>query len=365
MATDDPQLKVGAHVLVQLGSELVTDVEQAILECVKNSYDADSPGCLIDIDTTEKETRTEEGPAARLRRFNRPSESVQVRLCDSDGRPIKSSAVIADNGIIQRQLDYTGRITIEDHGEGLTPTQLQTSWLVISQSSKRNEAGGKKRKTKGGRTPLGDKGLGRLGSMKLGDILLIETATSAAAPLATAQFRWTDCESARTVDEIPVYLAQEKNTDKFKGTRVSVLGLRDLDEWRRPDRIYDITRSLAKLVSPFEATSTFPVKISIDGVEQSLITITDEVLKQAIAEFSFKWDRDPKTGMAVLSAEARFRKRLFTSKRTKKLEARTKRVFEVDDGAAFAEYIPTYKRLLLPSGPYQTVPRIGFSWVHT
>src|SRR6204780_4386270 len=51
--TDDPQLKVGAHVLVQLGSELVTDVEQAILECVKNSYDADSPGCLIDIDTTE------------------------------------------------------------------------------------------------------------------------------------------------------------------------------------------------------------------------------------------------------------------------------------------------------------------------
>jgi hypothetical protein len=231
MTTDDPQLKVGAHVLVQLGSELVTDVEQAILECVKNSYDADSPGCLIDIDTTEKDTRTEEGPAARLRRFNRPSESVDVRICDSEGRPLKSNAVIADNKKIQRQLNYTGRITIEDHGEGLTPIQLRTSWLVISQSSKRNEGGGKKQKTKGGRTPLGDKGLGRLGSMKLGDILLIETATSAAAPLATAQFRWTDCESARTVDEIPVYLAQEKNTDKFKGTRVSVLGLRDLDEW--------------------------------------------------------------------------------------------------------------------------------------
>jgi hypothetical protein len=42
---------------------------------------------------------------------------------------------------------------------------------------------------------------------------------------------------------------------------------------------------LAKLISPFEATSTFPVKVSLDGVEQSLVTITDEVLKQAIAEF--------------------------------------------------------------------------------
>jgi hypothetical protein len=289
MATDDAQLKVGAHVLVQLGSELVTDVEQAILECVKNSYDADSPGCLIDIDTTEKDTRTEERPAARLRRFAEPSESVQVRMCDSEGRPLKSNAVTADNEIIQRHLDYTGRITIEDHGEGLTPTQLRTSWLVISQSSKRNQVGGKKQKTKGGRTPLGDKGLGRLGSMKLGDILLIETATSAAAPLATAQFRWTDCDTARTVDEIPVYLAQEKNSDKFKGTRVSVLGLRDIDEWRRPDRIYDITRSLAKLISPFEATSIFPVNVSLDGVEQSLVTITDEVLKQAIVLTPRRW----------------------------------------------------------------------------
>jgi hypothetical protein len=119
--------------------------------------------------------------------------------------------------------------------------------------------------------------------------LLIETATSAAAPLATAQFRWTDCDTARTVDEIPVYLAQEKNSDKFKGTRVSVLGLRDIDEWRRPDRIYDITRSLAKLISPFEATSIFPVNVSLDGVEQSLVTITDEVLKQAIVLTPRRW----------------------------------------------------------------------------
>ena len=369
MAADEPQLKVGAHVLVQLGSELVTDVEQAILECVKNSYDADSPGCLIDIDTTEKDTRIEKGPAARLRRFGTSSESVEVTVCDLEGRPLKKNAAVTDDKIIQRQLKYTGRITIEDKGDGLAPAQLRTSWLVISQSNKRNEGGGKKEKTKGGRTPLGDKGLGRLGSMKLGDILLIETATSATAPLATAQFRWTDCETARTVDEIPVYLAEEKNSDKFKGTRVSVLGLRDLAEWRRPDRIYDITRSLAKLISPFEVTSTFPVKISLDGVDQSLVTITDEVLKQAIAEFSFKWDRDPTTGTPFLSAEARFRKRLFTSKRTTRLEERTKVVFEADDGAAFAEYIPKYKRLTTyderkveVSGPWFIELKQNFKW---
>lgn len=86
-----------------------------------------------------------------------------------------------------------------------------------------------------------------------------------------AQFRWADCESARTVDEIPVYIDELPNEEKFKGTRVSVLGLRDLPEWRRKDRIAEITRSLARLISPFEATSTFPVGIKLDGDDHLLV----------------------------------------------------------------------------------------------
>ncbi|WP_143694513.1 hypothetical protein [Variovorax sp. JS1663] len=45
------EIKVSARVLVQLGEELVTDAEQAILECVKNAYDADSLGCKVVIRT--------------------------------------------------------------------------------------------------------------------------------------------------------------------------------------------------------------------------------------------------------------------------------------------------------------------------
>ena len=40
------KLKIDAHVVRQLGEELISDPEQAILELVKNSYDADSPWCL-------------------------------------------------------------------------------------------------------------------------------------------------------------------------------------------------------------------------------------------------------------------------------------------------------------------------------
>lgn len=342
----EAELKVGAHVLVQLGSELVTDVEQAILECVKNAYDADAPGCLIEIDTREIGARDEAGSAKKLRKFDQPSETVAVELFNASGVPLAPDAKLEDTEVITRRLNYTGRITIEDKGVGLTPDELRTSWLVISRSSKRGAPGTRKAKTPKGRTPLGDKGLGRLGSMKLGDILRIETATSTSKGLSVAQFRWADCESALTVDEIPVFMDELPNPDKFKGTRVSVLGLRDLSEWRRKDRISEITRSLARLISPFEATSTFPVGIKLDGADHSLVTVTEEVLKRAIADFQFRWEPDPEDSKKrVLVATARFRKRLFTSNRSLKATKRTATVFDKDGGAGFAKSLDNYSRL--------------------
>lgn len=344
-ADHDAELRVGAHVLVQLGSELVTDVEQAILECVKNAYDADSPGCRIDIDTREVGSKLEVGSADRFWGFDKPAETVTVELLDLKGQPLEGKPATGGTEIT-RKLNYTGRITIEDKGDGLAPDQLRNSWLVVSRSTKRGEAGGQKAKTKKGRTPLGDKGLGRLGSMKLGDILRIETATSPAEPLAVAQFRWADCESARTVDQIPVFIDSLPNDERFKGTRVSVLGLRDLPEWRRKDRIAEITRSLARLISPFEATSTFQVGIKLDGDDHSLVSVTDELLKRAVAEFEFEWKDDTADqSKHVLVATARFRKSLFTSQRSGKNKERTAAVFGKDNGAGFAKSLDSYGRL--------------------
>lgn len=345
VADHNAELKVGAHVLVQLGSELVTDVEQAILECVKNAYDADAPGCKIDIYTREVGSTIEAGTVEKYWGFDDPTETVTVEILDKDGQKLTVRPEASDAEIFRR-LNYTGRITIEDRGEGLSPDQLRSSWLVISRSSKRSSVGRQKSKTKKGRTPLGDKGLGRLGSMKLGDILRIETATSTSEPLAIAEFRWADCEAARTVDQIPVFLDTLPNVERFKGTRVSVLGLRDLPEWRRKDRIVEITRSLARLISPFEATSTFPVGITLDGNDQSLVSVTDETLKRAVAEFNFEWKNDETApSKRVLVAVARFKRSLFTSERSRKNKDRTAMVFGQDRGAGFAKSLESYGRL--------------------
>ena len=335
------ELRVGAHVLVQLGSELVTDAEQAILECVKNAYDADSPTCRIEIDTRERASITEDGPSERLAAFDDDTDTVTATIEDLAGHPVIGE--VPAGTIVRRRLDYEGRITIEDGGTGIAPADLEKSWLVVSGSGKRS-SGGPKTKTALGRTPLGDKGLGRLGSMKLGDILLVESATSPDAELASAQFRWRDCDTAATVDQIPVRLSRRKNTERFKGTRVSILGLKDISEWRRANRLEEIAASLARLVSPFEATTTFPVVVELDGRESSLGMVTDEVLSRAVARFDFTWGPHEKSGGNQLLLHARLQKRLLASERSDSQKERTRVVFGEDGGAGFARSLVENKR---------------------
>ncbi|WP_192179601.1 ATP-binding protein [Mesorhizobium amorphae] len=337
-----PQLRVGSHVLVQLGSELVTDVEQAILECVKNSYDADSPGCRIDIDTREQGSVVGTGPASALLRFSAPAENVAVSFSRADGKPFDLLTFDSDDQIV-RKLAYTGIVSVEDTGDGLDEEQLKNTWLVISGSKKRSP-NGPKAKTAKGRTPLGDKGVGRLGTMRLGDILVIETAKSPEAKLARAIFRWGDCEAAETVDQIPVNVTTLDNNKGFKGTKVSVLGLRDLAEWRKPNRGEAIARSLARLISPFEATSTFPVAITVDDVDHSLVAVTNDVLSRAIATFDFKWVSDAQ-GSSRLEAKARFRKSLLAGNKSVRQTLKTELAFGADGGKAFHESLTKIGRL--------------------
>ncbi|WP_244496779.1 ATP-binding protein [Methylobacterium indicum] len=302
-------------------------MEQAILECVKNAYDADSLSCAIEIMTDEVGTRVETAPAERLAGYDTPAEGVSVSLTEPD-----------DDGQVTRTLTYKGRITIADKGDGLTEADLKGSWLVISKSRKRGAPGAPKRKTRLGRTPLGDKGLGRLGTMKLGDILLVETAVAKDAPKSTAQFRWADCEVAETIDRIPVTLDTVPNDDGLEGTRVSVLGLHDAGEWARATKVDELTRSLARLISPFEGTSNFPVTVSLNTNSRSLAAATKELLKRAVAEFEFEW-RDAGDGKRELFTKAMFRKELLASQRSGRIE-RTKLVFDgPDKGAGFENYL--------------------------
>lgn len=350
---EESHLRVSAHVLVQLGGELVTDVEQAILECVKNAYDADSPGCRIDIDSRAHNELVEVGPLRKFMAHTKSTNTVRVSMHkrSQQAKPGSEDEAALEmdlsgmdpEEIVERHLTCTGRITISDSGDGIPFDKIKGSWLMISGSAKRVDGNGPKEKTNRGRTPLGDKGLGRLGTMKLGDVLLVESATSKDADLSSAQFRWTDCETAVAVDDVPVTSLQRLNKERLKGTRVSILGLNDLLEWRRPGRVDELARSLARLVSPFEATTTFPVTLTLDGHEHSLMAVTNQVLSQAVAEFTFKWKHGA-DGKMILEQSARFKKALFGETRSDESRAKYDLAFGSDDGEAFVKFLDKFSK---------------------
>lgn len=357
------EIKVSARVLVQLGEELVTDAEQAILECVKNAYDADSPGCKILIRTDASGSLEQEDRAGRLLDFREGAENVRVSF-NKDGKDLnvpddwREKQLVKASDVVRRRLDWTGRITIEDTGDGIAAKDLRTSWLTISGSYKRSAEGKQKATTKSGRTPLGDKGVGRLGSMKLGDILQVETSTGEDQPLTSATFRWADCEKAKTVDQIPVFVEIDlPNPDRFKGTRVSVFGLKNSSQWSNGAAALKL--SLASLVSPFEAKAQFPVTVDVDRDKTSLVTVTETLLARAVAAFHFNWQTGHE-GVPELKCVARFRERLFRAdpRSSKNQKQKSDDVFGKDEGIGFLAWLTDPKRLKR----YNVVPRPNTEW---
>jgi len=113
-------LRPRARLLRTLGNDLISSDKVALIELVKNCYDADANTVII--------------------RFHGPLEE----------------------GI--------GRIEVWDDGHGMDVPTLQRSWLDIATDTKR-----RKPKSDGGRRVLGEKGIGRLAAARLGGELMLVT----------------------------------------------------------------------------------------------------------------------------------------------------------------------------------------------
>lgn len=237
------KLKIDANVVRQLGEELISDPEQAILELVKNSYDADSDWCVVNIDTTYQE---------------------------------EISGVT-----------YKGRITIEDAGVGMTQQQISKGWLTISYSEKRKLKQEYKLTQKHHRSYQGDKGLGRLSSMKLGSVLRLNTSTDKDTPSLFVQLNWDEFRSGTTLDNIQVLLSQGEIREV--GTKLEIIGLTDLDKWKSTESRRELQTKLSSLISPFEIDENFKVFLSIDNNSIDLSKLTEDALKIAVAQFKFEY----------------------------------------------------------------------------
>src|SRR6476469_8403123 len=95
------------------------------------------------------------------------------------------------------------------------------------------------------RTPLGDKGLGRLGTQRLGDIVEIETRPKGAGLAHRIQIRWSDFGTANSLDDVGLTL-QTVPTNEGEGTTLTIRGLSHPERWEGDQRA-DLEREIAAM----------------------------------------------------------------------------------------------------------------------
>ena len=181
----------GRHILT-IGRDLIQDRYAAIVELVKNAYDADSPDVTI---TFKAETDRQK---------------------------------------------Y--EIIIEDHGHGMSRDTVINQWMVPSTDDKL-----KRKKSPGGRTMQGRKGVGRYAASILGDNLLLETVADNLKTIAYVE--WAEFEKAQYLDEVEI-LIETKQAVTSAGTRLTIGGGEELlSEWDQ-QQFDKLIFQLKKLTSP-------------------------------------------------------------------------------------------------------------------
>ena len=201
----------GRHILT-IGRDLVQDPHAAVIELVKNAYDADSPDVIIAFEHTN-----------------------------------------------------TGEyhIRVLDQGHGMTRDTVVNQWMVPSTSDKENRKG----RSPGGRKMQGRKGIGRFAASILGEDLLLETVTTSGEK-TTLYLQWDDFNQAERLEDVEV-LIDTRDVKESAGTTLTIrVSEKDLEAWKE-SQFTKLHFELKKLMPPFPnmaPNQSFNVVMRVAGI---------------------------------------------------------------------------------------------------
>jgi hypothetical protein len=186
----------GRHIIT-IGRDLIKDKYAAIVELVKNAYDADSSICIVSLLPFEKNN-------------------------------LKGIKVI-----------------VKDEGHGMTFDTVVNNWMVPSTNDKLKRSTSPK-----GRLMQGKKGIGRYSASMIGDDLVLQTIDES-GDLTTLYLIWEHFERAKYLEDVDV-LIENFSTDKTSGTEITIVGDEShLNEWNIK-QIQNLKFELKKLIPPVD-----------------------------------------------------------------------------------------------------------------
>ena len=247
------KFKPRARLLLQLGDQLIKNESIALLELAKNAYDADA-------------------------------SKVDIVMHHPDS---------IENGYIE----------IEDDGFGMTADIVENVWLEPGSSYKQEQFIQRKETPKYKRLPIGEKGIGRFGAHKLGNIIEM-TTKSAESDEVFVRIDWNNFANQRYLEDVPIKIIVRDKPKHFTngktGTRIVIHGFRKA--WER-GTAREVKRAITSLTSPFDTIDSFTPSFEIpdksdwfDGIldwegvrDYSLFQFDATLQGPSITSFSYKF----------------------------------------------------------------------------
>ena len=246
-------LTASARLIMQLGEQLIEDELVALLELIKNAYDADANNVDVLIDTN---TVTPYGK---------------------------------------------GRIEIKDDGNGMIPSIVRNSFLRLSTSFKEEE----KSSIYYHRRVLGKKGIGRLSFQRLGNYISVETVPNIERYEKTELLKkedkefineyskinididWSEFPIDMDFSDIMATVKYEKDIVVSYGTKIVIQGIKNLNFWDMDKKKEEkLKNELLNMMDPFQKNlkekrkDGFSVLLKINDIPYSVKPIEEDLLDE-------------------------------------------------------------------------------------
>lgn len=256
--------KVTARTVLELGSELISSDIIAFYELIKNGFDAETKdgvdirfnivirrNAYLDLrrKALESTSATSEIGALALKALNADASMESLD---------RAKALLQRAGTGQQLADALDRIhemshiVVSDTGSGMSVDDLNNNFLVIGTASRKREVD-KALQAGESKTPyLGEKGIGRLSAMRLGDALRVETARDGDTHLHTLDIDWSDfAQIDAMLADIDIHPKQGDTVDPlgWSGTRIIIGKLSEDWTAERVKRMADY--DFSRLTDPF------------------------------------------------------------------------------------------------------------------
>lgn len=301
--------KVTARTILQLGSELISSDEIAFYELIKNAIDAKSSRVQIEIIvrlshasyiSIRDSLAIEKSKSTKIseEKITEFKERIESKLLPGSPQTKEFLEQLDTADSVDELLDVLDEaniINIEDWGEGMSLVDLQEVYLTIGTKSRyrqRNEINSDSNGTESSRPLLGEKGVGRLSVMRLGNQLQVITSKRGEEHwnMLHINWDWFSHETEKMLEEIDVTpeIGEIKKDKMASGTLIRISAL--TSHWTT-ERVRKIaTDNFSRFADPFSPEDKYPIEIYFnDGLVQ-IPNFDQEIFKYAHAVVRAEFD---------------------------------------------------------------------------